>query len=260
VGLADQHSYDVLYFREYEQFVRNAERMANAGELDLVSICSPNYLHVAHSIGALRAGVDVLCEKPLVINPANLDELERVERETGHRVSVVLQLRLHPAVRKLKQMVDNRSGHRWKVELTYVTPRGPWFDRSWKGDPERSGGIASNIGIHLFDLLCWVFGPTQDIVQVDHDRRKIEGRTVHERADVRWFLSTDAGDLPNGSTGSTAASRQLVADGEIVDFSVGFTDLHTEIYRRLFAAKSLPGIADARPSALLVDQIKRLAG
>jgi UDP-N-acetyl-2-amino-2-deoxyglucuronate dehydrogenase len=223
-----------------------------------VSVCSPNYLHDAHIRLALRAGADVICEKPLVINPWNLEALEEIEAETGRRVNTVLQLRLHPQLMALKARLDGEpSSKRHEVELTYITTRGSWYDMSWKGSDERSGGIATNIGIHLFDLVLWLFGSVHESVVHLQDSRRKAGLLELERASVRWFLSAEASDLPfPPEPGKRTTHRSITVDGEEVEFSDGFSDLHVRVYEEALAGRGF-GIADARPSITLSAQIRR---
>src|SRR5476649_632904 len=202
VGVLDRYSFGARFFTEIERFDRHLEKLRrgpDAERVHYVSICSPNYLHDAHIRLALRVGAHVICEKPLVINPWNLDALQELEHETGYRVNTVLQLRLHPALVALKARLAAEAGSsaHHRVELTYITTRGRWYDVSWKGSDERSGGIVTNIGIHFFDLLLWLFGPLQDCAVHMRQPRKIAGTLELERAHVTWFLSTDGSDLPS---------------------------------------------------------------
>ena len=203
VGVLDQYSFDVRYFREIERFDRHLDKLRRgpeAGRVHWVSVCSPNYLHDAHIRLALRNGADVICEKPLVINPWNLDALEELEEETGRRIATILQLRVHPALVALKAKLDAEpSGLRRDVVLTYVTSRGPWYHVSWKGVEERSGGVATNIGIHFFDLLMWLFGPAGSSEVHLREPSRMAGAFSLDRADVRWFLSVDRRDLPEAA-------------------------------------------------------------
>ena len=258
VGILDRHSFDVRFFTEFERFDRHLEKLRRGAadqRVDFVSICSPNYLHDAHIRLALRVGADAICEKPLVINPWNLDALEELERETGRRVNTVLQLRLHPSLIALKQKLAAKSA-RHDVSLTYVTSRGHWYDVSWKGSPERSGGVATNIGIHFFDLLMWLFGPVLECDVHRSDPTKMAGHLELERATVRWFLSTDRHDLPFvAQPGSRTTFRSIAVDGEEVEFTEGFADLHTRVYDETLAGRGF-GIADARPSIELAYRIR----
>ena len=258
VGILDRYSFDVRFFREIERFDRFLEksrRGPEAGRIHFVSICSPNYLHDAHVRMALRAGADAICEKPLVINPWNLDALEELERETGRRVWTVLQLRVHPALVELKESLRGDT-KRHEVELTYVTARGGWYDLSWKGIEERSGGVATNIGIHFFDLLIWLFGTVQNVVVHEREPRRMAGLLELERANVKWFLSVNAADLPFEATpGAKTTHRSITVDGKELEFTEGFNDLHTRVYERVLNGEGF-GIAEARPSIEVVHRIR----
>ena len=219
----------------------------------------PNYLHDAHCRFALRSGADAICEKPLVLNPWNIDGLAEMEQATGRRIYTILQLRLHPAVRALKERIGrDRDNRTHEVDLTYVTARGRWYGASWKGDVHKSGGIATNIGIHFFDMLIHVFGGIRrNVVHLSKDSRNA-GYLELERARVRWFLSIDRADLPvrAGENGSTW--RSLTVDGEAFEFSDGFADLHTESYRQILAGNGF-GTEEARPSIEAVAHIREAA-
>jgi UDP-N-acetyl-2-amino-2-deoxyglucuronate dehydrogenase len=258
VGILDRYSFDVRFFTEFERFDRHLEKLRrgqSSDRVDYVSVCSPNYLHDAHIRLALRIGADVICEKPLVINPWNLDALVDLERETGRRVRTVLQLRLHPALVALKERLRAIRTHH-TVALTYVTSRGHWYDVSWKGLPDRSGGIATNIGIHFFDLLLWLFGSVTDCDVHLSEPTRMAGHLELERATVRWFLSTDCGDLPFvPQPGTQTTYRSIAIDGEEVEFTDGFADLHTQVYRDVLAGNGF-GITDARPSIELAHRIR----
>jgi UDP-N-acetyl-2-amino-2-deoxyglucuronate dehydrogenase len=260
VGILDRYAFDVRFFTEIERFDRHIEKLRRGpeeGRVHVVSVCSPNYLHDAHIRLALRAGADVICEKPLVINPWNLDALEEIEAETGRRVNTVLQLRLHPQLMALKARLGGEgTPPRHDVELTYITTRGGWYDVSWKGSDERAGGVATNIGIHFFDLLLWLFGDVQDCAVHLHESRRMAGALELERARVRWFLSTEPSDLPFApEPGVRTTHRSITVDGQDVEFSEGFTDLHTRVYEETLAGRGF-GIADARPSITLSSTIR----
>ncbi|MDA0378693.1 MAG: Gfo/Idh/MocA family oxidoreductase [Bacteroidetes bacterium] len=256
VGTMDQYAPDASFFTEFERFDRHAEKLRRRGEnerLHYVSICSPNYLHDAHCRFALRIGADAICEKPLVLNPWNVDALQEIEQETGQRIWNVLQLRLHPAVIALKNRIDaENTGKRHHVELTYVTPRGKWYDVSWKGHLAKSGGVASNIGIHFFDMLMWVFGDVQHSSVTRNEPRTMTGQLSLEKADVRWHLSVNAEELPAGHAG---AYRSLTLDGDAFDFSGGFTDLHTRVYEEALKGKGF-SLDDVRPSIALAERLR----
>jgi len=257
-GLLDQYSFDVRFFSEFERFDRHLEKPRRGPERDrvhYVSICSPNYLHDAHVRLALRVGADAICEKPLVINPWNLDALQELEQETGSRVYTVLQLRLHPTLIALKERLRAGSGEH-DVSLTYVTARGGWYDVSWKGSIERSGGVATNIGIHFFDLLLWLFGPAEETVVHLREPKRVAGYLRLQRARVRWFLSTDHRDLPFvPEPGVKTTFRSIVVNGEEILFTEGFSDLHTRVYEEVFAGRGA-GIDEARPAVELAYRIR----
>ena len=259
VGLLDQYSFDVRFFAEFERFDRHLEKLRRGPEADRVhflSICSPNYLHDAHARMALRVGADAICEKPLVINPWNLDALQELEAETGKRVYTVLQLRQHPTLLGLRDRLRSAGGHH-EVSLTYITARGGWYDVSWKGSVERSGGVATNIGIHFFDLLLWLFGPMEKLDVHLREPKRVAGHLRLQRATVRWFLSTESRDLPfTPQPGSKTTFRSIVVNGEEVVFTDGFTDLHTRVYEEVLAGRGA-GIDDARPSVELAYRIRQ---
>jgi UDP-N-acetyl-2-amino-2-deoxyglucuronate dehydrogenase len=262
VGILDRFSFDVRFFTEFERFDRHLEKLRRGpdeGRVDYITICSPNYLHDAHVRLALRIGANVICEKPLVINPWNLDALEELEAESGCRVNTVLQLRLHPSLIALKARLDAEpvSGRRREVCLTYITTRGRWYDVSWKGSIERSGGVATNIGIHFFDLLLWLFGPVQQLDVHHSEPTRLGGFLELERASVRWFLSTSPADLPFApEPGGRTTFRSITFDGEEIEFSDGFGNLHTRTYEETLAGRGFT-IADARPSIELTYRIRQ---
>ena len=255
VGILDRYSYDIRFFREIERFDRFLERLRRGpeeGRVHYVSICSPNYLHDAHVRLALRVGAHAVCEKPLVINPWNLDALAALEQESGRRVFTVLQLRFQPALRQLKErLAAERGASRRQVTLTYTTARGRWYHVSWKGSEERAGGLAMNIGIHLFDLLQWLFGAVQRTEVHVKEAARMAGMLELERADVRWFLSIDPAD----ASGAAPARRSMTIDGEEVEFTDAFADLHTAVYRSVLDGTGC-GIDDARPSIEIVHRIR----
>lgn len=259
VGLLDRYSFGVRFFTEIERFDRHLEKLRRGPEeerVHYVSICSPNYLHDSHIRLALRAGAHVICEKPIVINPWNLDPLQELERENGRRISTVLQLRLHPAVVAYRESLVREPGRRHQVTLIYVTARGGWYDVSWKGSVERSGGIVTNIGIHFFDLLLWLFGGVRRSEVHLREPARASGSLELDRADVRWFLSTDASDLPfTPAPGARATFRAMTVDGAQLEFSDGFGDLHTRVYEEVLAGRGC-GVDAARPSVELTHQIR----
>jgi UDP-N-acetyl-2-amino-2-deoxyglucuronate dehydrogenase len=260
VGLLDRYSFDVRFFTEIERFDRHLEKLRHGAEEDrvqYVSICSPNYLHDAHCRLALRVHANAICEKPLVINPWNLDALHEIEAEYNGRINTVLQLRLHPALIELhKKLLSETDSVHHDVILTYVTARGAWYHTSWKGYVDKSGGIATNIGIHLFDLLIWLFGKPGSSQVYQADSERMSGSLELERARVRWYLSIDPQDLPFSATpGGRSTYRSISIDGQEVEFTEGFTDLHTRVYQETLAGRGF-GIEDARPSVELVYRIR----
>ncbi|MBD3225608.1 MAG: oxidoreductase [Caldithrix sp.] len=261
VGVLDQYFYDVDFFTEFERFDRHVDmlrRHDRGEEIHYVSICSPNYLHDAHMRFALRVDADAICEKPLVLNPWNLDALQEVEQEYGRRIYNVLQLRVHPAIKQLKVKREKLEGKKKKadIELTYITSRGKWYFYSWKGDMEKSGGVATNIGIHFFDMLMWIFGPMQHSEVHYADHKKSAGFIELEGANVHWFLSLDRSDLPHKAMQQNKTTfRSITIDGEEVEFSGGFTDLHTRVYEDVLEGKAF-GIEEARPSIELAHNIR----
>lgn len=260
VGLLDQFSFDVRFFTEVERFDRHLEKLRRGPEdkrVHFLTVCSPNYLHDAHCRLGLRVGADVICEKPLVINPWNLDPLKELEAETGRRIFTVLQLRVHPKLVELRERIRREpSGRPHDVVLTYITSRGPWYDVSWKGAAEKSGGISTNIGIHFFDLLVWLFGEVEDVRVHLSETRRMAGFLALERARVRWFLSVERGDLPFEPTpGGKTTHRSITVDGKEIEFSDGFGDLHTRVYEAVLAGHG-HGLDDARPSIELVHRIR----
>lgn len=254
VGTLDSWFPDAAFFVEFERYDRHVSKLAMQGEaIDHVTICSPNYLHDAHVRHALRSGSHAICEKPLVLNPWNLDALADIERRTGRSVSTILQLRLHPSVVALKQRIDGEGAAMHDVSLCYVTPRGNWYHTSWKGDAAKSGGIATNIGVHFFDMLVHVFGPVRRSILHLADARRAAGHLETERARVSWFLSIDAADLPPGAKGS---HRSVLVDGSEFVFSDGFTDLHTRSYAEILAGRGF-GIEAVRPSIEVVAALRQ---
>jgi UDP-N-acetyl-2-amino-2-deoxyglucuronate dehydrogenase len=260
VGVLDRYAFDVRFFSEIERFDRHLEKLRRgpeANRVHYVSICSPNYLHDAHVRLALRVGAHAICEKPVVINPWNLDPLQDLEAETGLHVSTVLQLRLHPAILALRErLATERPARPHEVCLTYVTARGRWYDVSWKGSVERAGGIATNIGVHFFDLLLWLFGAVESCEVHVNTRRCMAGFLALERARVRWFLSTDPADLPvPASPGGRTTFRSITVDGAEVEFSDGFGNLHTRVYEETLAGRGF-GLEAARPSIDLTHRLR----
>ena len=258
VGIIDSISPQSEFFTDFERFYDQAWRLKrnDATKLDYVSICTPNHMHLAHIAAGLRLGCDVICEKPLVPTTADLDELALIENETGRRVFNILQLRHHQAIIDLRNKVaQSPVEHKHDVELTYITSRGKWYLASWKGDPRCSFGVATNIGVHFFDMLHFIFGKLQKNVLHYTDDLKACGYLEYERAKVRWFLSIDANDLPVTISGSQSTFRTITCDGDELEFSKGFTDLHKVSYEEILAGRGY-GIEDARHCIETVESIR----
>lgn len=258
VGIIDSISPESEFFTEFERFQEFAQTLKRNPQtaLDYVAICSPNYLHHPHIAAGLRLGCDVICEKPLVPTPELLDELALVERETGQRVYNILQLRHHAAILILRDKVAAAPADtKFDVELTYITSRGKWYAESWKGDPRKSFGIATNIGVHFYDMLHFIFGNLQQNVVHYSGEAKAAGYLEYERARVRWFLSIDANDLPEDVKGKKPTYRNIDISGEQLEFSKGFTDLHTTSYQEILAGRGY-GLEDARHCIETVNVIR----
>jgi len=258
VGIIDSLSPDSQFFTEFERFQEHAFRLKRDPEtaLDYISICSPNYLHHAHIAAALRLGCDVICEKPLVPTSEILNELPLVEQETGKRVYNILQLRHHQAILDLKEKVaKEHNDKKYEVELTYITSRGKWYMESWKGDPRKSFGVATNIGVHFYDMLHFIFGKLERNVVHFTSNHKAAGYLEYEKARVRWFLSIDSNDLPDSVKGKKPTYRSITVDGDEMEFSEGFTDLHTTSYQEILAGRGY-GIEDARHCVETVEVIR----
>ncbi|MBN1560796.1 Gfo/Idh/MocA family oxidoreductase [candidate division KSB1 bacterium] len=258
VGILDRYFQDVDFFTDFERFDRHVgllRRKQHQDIVDYVSICSPNYLHDAHIRFALRNHADAICEKPLVLNPWNLDALEEDERETGRKVYNVLQLRIHPTIQELKKRMATDGGKRHVIDLSYITRRGKWYHYSWKGAVTKSGGIATNIGIHFFDMLMWIFGMAEKSQVHIADNKRMGGYLQLQKADVRWFLSVDGADLPEALSAARSTYRCITIDGQEIEFSEGFADLHTLVYQDILAGRGY-GIPDARPSIELVHALR----
>jgi len=258
VGFLDSYYSEASFFTEFERFDRYMDKLRNNNiGPDYVSVCSPNYLHDAHIKSALRWGADAICEKPLVLNPWNLDTLERLEKETGKRVWNILQLRLHPTIIALKKKIEQSPADTiHDVDLSYITSRGLWYYASWKGDVSKSGGIATNIGIHFFDMLTWIFGAVKKNTVQLHSHDRAAGYLELEKANVRWFLSINSDTLPTEIKAKNQSTyRSIKVDGEEIEFSNGFTNLHTESYKQILAGKGF-GIEEARTSIEIVHDIR----
>jgi len=261
VGIIDSISPESEFYTQFERFYDHAWRLKRdpATALDYVAVCSPNYLHQSHISAGLRLGCDVICEKPLVPSPADLDELALIESETGKKVYNILQLRHHQAILNLREKVAKESSaHKYDVELTYITSRGKWYMESWKGDPRKSFGVATNIGVHFYDMLHFIFGKLQRNVVHFVSEHKAAGYLEYEKARVRWFLSIDANDLPDSVKGKKPTYRSITVNGEEMEFSEGFTDLHTVSYQEILAGRGY-GIEDARHCVETVDTIRASA-
>ncbi|MBQ1732530.1 MAG: Gfo/Idh/MocA family oxidoreductase [Bacteroidales bacterium] len=259
VGIMDSFFPKADFFTEPERFERHVYKLQHgSGEkLDIFSICTPNYLHDAHIRMALLNGADAICEKPLVLNPWNIDALSELEKETGHKIYNILQLRLHPAIIELKKKIEAGDPNKiYDVDLTYITSRGKWFHYSWKGDIAKSGGLATNIGIHFFDMLQYIFGEKKMLVVHHRDNHVVSGYLELEKARVRWFLSVDSEYLPDEikAKGQTTY-RSIQIAGDELEFTGGFTDLHTESYKNILAGNGF-GLDQAKPSIEMVHFIR----
>lgn len=260
VGIIDSYAPDAHFFTEFERFDRHVAKLARdpTQNIQYISICSPNYLHDAHARFALRSGAHAIVEKPLVLNPWNIDGLAELEGETGRRLFTILQLRLHPAIQALKAEVDETPDRIRDVDLTYITSRGRWYHSSWKGDARKSGGIATNIGVHFFDMLHFVFGDVKNSTVHEMGDLRGGGYLEYERARVRWFLSIDAGDLPESLTAAGQRTyRSIEMDGREVEFSEGFTDLHTRSYEEILAGRGF-GIEENRAAIETVSRLRNV--
>lgn len=258
VGVLDSYFPGCSFFTEHEIFDRFCYKQKQSEQpIGWLTVCTPNYTHDAYIRYGLRLGCDVICEKPLVLNPHNVDALARIEKESGHRVFNILQMRLHPAVVALKKMVEEGPADKvYDVDLTYITSRGRWYYASWKGDIHKSGGVATNIGVHFYDMLQWVFGPVSENVVHVMSFDRVAGFLRHPRARVRYFLSINADCLPEEAVHQGRRTwRRLLIDGKEFNFSDGFTDLHTESYRQILVGNGF-GLDDARASIELVSQVR----
>ncbi|MDB4609024.1 Gfo/Idh/MocA family oxidoreductase [Flavobacteriaceae bacterium] len=258
VGVMDSHFPQAHFFTEFERFDRHIEKIKRTGtKIDYVSICSPNYLHDSHIRYGLRIGADVICEKPLVLNPWNVDALIELEEEYKNKVHTILQLRHHEAILELKEKIEKGPTDKvYDIDLTYITSRGNWYFTSWKGNEEKSGGIASNIGVHFFDMLQWIFGPMKE-VSVDIKTKDTNSGTLKfKQANVNWYLSINAENLPQKAKDQGLPTfRTLSIEGEDIEFSKGFTDLHTVSYQKILNGEGY-GLADAKNSIEIVSKIR----
>jgi UDP-N-acetyl-2-amino-2-deoxyglucuronate dehydrogenase len=259
VGILDSYFPEADFFTEFERFDRHLDKLKRKGEkIDYISICSPNYLHDAHIRYALRYDAHAICEKPLVLNSWNVDGLTEIEKETGKKVYTILQLRLHPGIIALRERVKNGPRDKvYDIDLQYMTSRGHWYHSSWKGDMSKSGGIATNIGIHFFDMLMWVFGDVKKNTVLKHEEDHAAGELQLEQANVKWFLSINYDHIPaDVKEKGKRTYRSLTIEGEEIEFSDGFTDLHTRSYEHILSGNGF-GVTEARKSIELVNQIRR---
>ncbi len=258
VGLIDSYFPESDFFVEFERFDRHFDKLKRTGtKIDYVSICSPNYLHDSHIRFALRHQADAICEKPIVLNPWNVEALQEIENETGRKIYTVLQLRLHPKIIELRERIKNGPKDKiYDIDLTYVTSRGNWYSISWKGDIQKSGGVGTNIGIHFFDMLAWIFGDAkQNIVHLS-EKDKAAGYLELENGRVRWFLSLDYNDIPDQVKKSGKRTfRSITVDGEEIEFSEGFTELHNETYKEILAGRGF-GLDKAKQSVEIAYTIR----
>jgi UDP-N-acetyl-2-amino-2-deoxyglucuronate dehydrogenase len=258
VGILDSFFPEADFFTEFERFDRHLEKQKRKGiKTDYLSVCSPNYLHDSHIRFGLRLGADVICEKPVVLNPWNIDALAEIEKETGNHIYTILQLRLHPAIVALKEKVAaGVPNKKYEVELNYITSRGHWYFTSWKGDIQKSGGIATNIGVHFFDMLMWIFGDAKEVIVTEHSKDTASGRLELENASVKWNLSINPKKLPPETIAAGKRTyRTLNIDGESFEFSDGFTELHTKSYENILSGKGFP-LIETRKAIELVHTIR----
>lgn len=258
VGILDSYFPKAAFFTEFERFDRHIEKLNRTdNKVDFVSVCTPNYLHDSHIRFGLRHGADVICEKPLVLNPWNIDSLEVLQRETGKTVYNIFQLRLHPAIQALREKVMNtKTDKKYELDLTYITSRGNWYYTSWKGDVTKSGGIATNIGVHFFDMLTWIFGGVQSSQVHIHTHDRAAGFLELENARVKWFLSINEENIPASIREQKKTTyRSIQLDGQEIEFSEGFTDLHTVSYQNVLDGKGFP-LMEAKRSIEIVHDIR----
>jgi UDP-N-acetyl-2-amino-2-deoxyglucuronate dehydrogenase len=258
VGIMDSYFPDADFFIEFERFDRHIDKIKrHSQKVDYVSICTPNYLHDAHIRFALRQQADAICEKPVVLNPWNIDAIQEIEKETGKKVSIVLQLRLHEQLIKLREQIQNGPADKiYDVDLTYITSRGHWYFMSWKADIEKSGGIATNIGVHFFDMLTWIFGEVKENIVHVLEPKRASGYLVLQKARVRWYLSIDYQAIPDDAKAKGKRTfRSITVDGKEVEFSEGFTNLHTITYQEILKGNGFT-LDDAKQSIQTVYEIR----
>lgn len=260
MGRMDSYFPDAEFFPGIEGLGKYLGKLRQLGSpADWGSICTPNYLHASHIAFVLRNGLNAICEKPIVIYPREIKQIKNIEAETGKRVFTVLQLRYHPAILGLKKKIDEAGDKMYDIDLSYITARGKWYPKSWKGDPAKSGGIATNIGIHFFDMITWIFGPVKENIVHIYEPGRAAGFLQLEKARVRWFLSIDYHDLPvEVAEKGGRTYRSITVDGREIEFSGGFTDLHTTTYRNILAGNGF-GIDDARESIELTHVVRNSA-
>lgn len=258
VGILDSYFPNADFFTEFERFDRHIDKLRRSeNKVEYIGICSPNYLHDSHMRFTLRSGADAICEKPLVLNPWNIEALKEVEIRNKKRVYTILQLRLHPSIIALKEKIDQSpSGKKYDIDLSYITSRGNWYQFSWKGDSQKSGGIAINIGVHFFDMLTWIFGkPEKNIVHI-YEKDKAAGYLELKNARIRWFLSIDYNDIPAEIKAKGQRTyRSIKINSDEIEFSEGFTDLHTLSYKKVLEGNGF-GIEEAGTSIETVYQIR----
>ena len=258
VGIIDSYFPNASFFTEFERFDRHIYKEQRLGnKINFISICSPNYLHDSHIRFTLRSGSDAICEKPLVLNPWNIDGLLEMEKDTGNKVNTILQLRVHPSIIKLRDKVKNSNKDtKYEVDLTYVTSRGKWYLQSWKGDINKSGGIATNIGIHFFDMLYFIFGDVEENIIHFNNEKTAGGYLEYKNAKVRWFLSMDNKNIPTKlSEKGQRTYRSITLDGKEIEFSDGFTDLHTKSYEQIIKGNGF-GLEENRAAIEIVSNIR----
>ena len=258
VGIIDSYFPNADFFVEFERFDRHIDKLRRTNnKIDYVSICSPNYLHDSHIRFSLRSDADAICEKPLVLNPWNIDALHDYEKDTGKHVYNVLQLRLHPSIQALRKKIEDGPADKiYDIDLAYITARGNWYLFSWKGDVQKSGGVATNIGVHFFDMLTWIFGDVKENITHISQYNKASGYLELARARVRWFLSIDSGDLPeNAIKKGKRTFRSITLDQEEIEFSDGFTDLHTTTYKKILSGEGF-GLLESMRSIEIVYNIR----
>jgi UDP-N-acetyl-2-amino-2-deoxyglucuronate dehydrogenase len=257
MGRMDSYFPDAEFFPEIENMDKFMDDIRREGKpIDYVTICTPNYMHPSHIRFALRNGANAICEKPLVIYPEDMHIIKDIEAETGKNVYTILQLRYHPTILALKKEIDEGGNKMYDIDLSYITTRGKWYLKSWKGDVSKSGGVATNIGIHFFDMITWIFGDVKENIVHHYGPHKAAGFLQLEKARVRWFLSLDYSDLPPQATGKGMRTyRSITVNGKEIEFSGGFTDLHTVTYRNILNGNGF-GIDDARESIILTDYVR----